>query len=514
MLPIPQFPGLMPQRERPIYDIIDNPHAIPPSIIIPLILVVLAPWTLFWVLYIRRTTVRESRVKSAIIMVLGDIGRSPRMMYHAESLAKRGWDTFLVGYGETPPIPPLVDNPKVHLMHLAEPPRWTGSLPWIARAPIRVAYQIYSVIHLCIWAVPCNTELFMVQNPPSIPTLILAQLISMSTGSRLIIDWHNTGHSILAMRLGRNNPLTKIAKWIEANFGSSAAAHIFVTRALGEALSRDWQLEGRKIILHDRPPAHFRRTPVALQHELLHRLLPTLSPPLSAALAPASNDDSTPCTRLSSSGQAEHFPDRPALLVSSTSWTADEDFSLLITALDAYQSAIDSGDKSLPKLIVLITGKGGLRAAFEKTVSKREKGPWKDVTVRCVFVSAEDYPILLGSADLGVSLHSSSSGKDLPMKVVDMFGCGVPVLARKFACIHELVKAGENGQVFSDGQELGQQLQDVLASFPSSDKLSELRSYFDDDKRTTEDGAIPVDRLTWDQNWERVVVRGFLERGQ
>ena len=35
----------------------------------------------------------------ACIIVLGDIGRSPRMQYHALSLAKTGFDVDIVGYG-------------------------------------------------------------------------------------------------------------------------------------------------------------------------------------------------------------------------------------------------------------------------------------------------------------------------------------------------------------------------------------------------------------------------------
>jgi beta-1,4-mannosyltransferase len=150
-------------------------------------------------------------------------------------------------------------------------------------------------------------------------------------------------------------------------------------------------------------------------------------------------------------------PERPALLLSSTSWTADEDFSLLLTALDKYQEAINTGTK-LPKLLVIITGKGALRKPFEKAVAEREKSKWTDICVRCHFLPARDYPTLLGCADLGVSLHTSSSGRDLPMKVVDMFGCGVPVLAKGFGCIDELVKHGENGLVFNTGEELGQQM--------------------------------------------------------
>lgn len=38
-------------------------------------------------------------LRSVAILVLGDIGRSPRMMYHAESFAKTEFLTYLIGYG-------------------------------------------------------------------------------------------------------------------------------------------------------------------------------------------------------------------------------------------------------------------------------------------------------------------------------------------------------------------------------------------------------------------------------
>lgn len=38
-------------------------------------------------------------LRSVVIVVLGDIGRSPRMMYHAESFATARFKTYVVGYG-------------------------------------------------------------------------------------------------------------------------------------------------------------------------------------------------------------------------------------------------------------------------------------------------------------------------------------------------------------------------------------------------------------------------------
>jgi beta-1,4-mannosyltransferase len=50
-------------------------------------------------LVVWRLRSRPIRPRSATVLVLGDIGRSPRMMYHSESLARNGWDTYFVGYG-------------------------------------------------------------------------------------------------------------------------------------------------------------------------------------------------------------------------------------------------------------------------------------------------------------------------------------------------------------------------------------------------------------------------------
>jgi beta-1,4-mannosyltransferase len=48
----------------------------------------------------------------------------------------------------------------------------------------------------------------------------------------------------------------------ERKFGKRAYCHLFVTRALEEYLTREWHLEGRTAVLHDRPPSQFRRTEV------------------------------------------------------------------------------------------------------------------------------------------------------------------------------------------------------------------------------------------------------------
>ncbi|KZT58496.1 glycosyltransferase family 33 protein [Calocera cornea HHB12733] len=507
---------------------------------------------------------KPPRHRSVAIVVLGDVGRSPRMMYHAESFAGMGWETFLVGYRGSKLIPSLLEAPHVREIYLREPPAFISKLPRLAFllwAPYKILFQVYTVLQTLLGELPYPPEFILVQNPPSIPTLALVQLCCWLHGSKLIVDWHNLGYTILGLRLGKSNPVVWVAKmcvdvllvshrdsgkqegdWaarrFEMTFGRKAYAHLFVTHAMQEVLVKDWKLEGIKAVLHDRPPAHFHPSETTEIHDLFTRLDLTSAgvdffPPYRAPL-------STPLTQLKDSSDLSPSaavsplfgntlprlrPDRPALVVSSTSWTPDEDFALLLNAMAFYEKraraandppstrGISAASKAagagkggkgekLPKILVIVTGKGPLRDKFMEDIEECQK-LWR--WVRCVpmWLEAADYPVLLGSADVGVSLHTSSSALDLPMKIVDMFGCGLPVCALGFDCLDELVKEGENGLIFRNALELAAQLEALLKGFPQARELKKLREGLEHQSSAkAKDG----ERWnTWGEEWDRVV---------
>lgn len=86
---------------------------------------------------------------------------------------------------------------------------------------------------------------------------------------------------------------------------------------------------------------------------------------------------------------------------------------------------------------------------------------------------------MVAASDIGICLHTSSSGLDLPMKVVDMFSTGLPCLAIKYDTIHELVKEGQNGHIFTDSSNLAELMEEVLFQFDYEEKTEVLRRYRD-----------------------------------
>lgn len=309
----------------------------------------------------------------------------------------------------------------------------------------------------------------LVQNPPSIPALAAAWMACRLRGSRFIIDWHNFGYTVLAQSKGWTlmNPLALVAYAYEALFARLGDSHLCVTHAMGAWMQCQWGIHAHA--LHDMAPEFFSPPAAEAVHELLTRM-----PPLASIVGTPPSPGSTLLTRTGDGGRVSWRADRPAMLISSTSWTPDEDFGILLEALQQYNTAAEKRRGALPPLLCVVTGKGPQKDIYLRRIDQLQLSR---VHVATAWLEAGDYPTMVGAADLGVCLHTSTSGLDLPMKVVDMFGAGVPVAAVHFPCLHELVHDGENGMVFQDANILAEQLQVVLEGFPWGGRKGDEGAY-------------------------------------
>ncbi|RCI08447.1 hypothetical protein L249_8880 [Ophiocordyceps polyrhachis-furcata BCC 54312] len=406
------------------------------------------------------------------VLVLGDIGRSPRMQYHALSAAKHGYHVDIVAYKETARHPALIGNAHVSMYALAPQPEWIawGTLPFFLNLPAKVIHQFCTLFYTLLYRTP-PARCIIIQNPPSIPTFHVALLVALLRRSNLLIDWHNYGYSILAQK-PLYRPLVPLYRWYELGLGRFLGhANLTVTHAMARQLR--CHIKGPVHTLHDRPAETFRPEP-SPEHRLafLSHLPETKS-------------------------QARDIVDgNVRLIVSSTSWTPDEDFGILLDALASYANP-QSGSTAEPPMPILaiITGKGPEREAYLERIRRLvDDGRLPGIRILTAWLSTGDYASLLASADLGVSLHKSSSGVDLPMKIVDMFGAGLPVAAYSaFESFGELVKEGDNGCGF----ETSGQLADIfrrLLSTAGQRELAALRQ-----------GAVREGALRWDDEWDRVV---------
>ncbi|KAI1431856.1 glycosyltransferase family 33 protein [Xylaria sp. CBS 124048] len=425
--------------------------------------------------YEQPSTIAHDKSVSVQILVLGDIGRSPRMQYHALSIAKHGGNVHLIGYHESRPHPDLLASPRITIHPLPAPPKIlrSTSIPFVVAGPLKVLWQVATLVRVLAYTTPASTWL-LVQNPPSIPTLVIAFVISVLRNTRLMIDWHNYGWTILAGTKGRNHPFVEISKAYECALGQAApTANITVTHAMAKELQNPpYDIKSPIVTLHDRPAAIFQPLESASERDAFLTRLPETKDFAASIL--------TGETRL---------------IVSSTSWTPDEDFSLLLDALVSYAET----DRAQAPIIAIITGKGPQKSYYEQQVQELQKrGRLPNIRVFTAWLSVEEYASLLRCADLGVCLHKSSSGVDLPMKVVDMFGSGLPVAAYSaYSSFGELVKEGVNGCGFETADELAAILT-RLFSTKGADELDILRR-----------GARKESDLRWDEEWDRVLGRIF-----
>jgi len=391
------------------------------------------------------------------------------MRYHARALAANGVDVDLAGLEGTPLPRDITDDSRITVRRLPNPRlkirgELSGSPYAVAGLfdALRIGFRLWRMLR----TLP-RPDLVLVQNPPAFPTLAVSWFALRRRGVRFVIDWHNLGYTLLQLRLGRWHPAVRLARWYERRDARMVDANLCVSRGLAAFLESRFDVTQAQV-LYDRPASAF--TPIERAERERFRLA------LFARLGIRANT--------------------VGFIVCPTSWTEDEDFDVVIEAVMRLEERIrgwEAGDagRRFPDLVILVTGDGARRAEFERRFAGL---PARRIQLRARFLEPEDYPRVVGSADLGLCLHRSSSGLDIPMKIADLFGAGVPVCALDYgACLAERVRHGDNGLLFSNGRQLADVLFELFEAFPADQKaLERLRT-----------GARKLARPTWEEGWTR-----------
>ena len=386
------------------------------------------------------------------------------MLFHARALAAEDCEVDLIGTAASA-LPGFISGDRrIHVHTIADHGPAAGArsagLRYLVRTVLRGARLLTALASLLCWRLS-RPDVILVQNPPGVPTMAVAWLAATLRSTRYAVDWHNLTSAMLAMRLGAGHPLVRVVARYEGLFGRAADANLFVSSHMQQMLGQRFGVSGT--VLRDRPADTF--TPLSADERA--RVRARLS------------------TRLAGSNPAI------ALLVSPTSWTADENLDVFLEALQQYdaRARADRGANGLPSLAVLITGDGPMKRAFEERVAAT---PLARVDIQTGWLEPDEYPRAIAAADLGICCHVSASGVDLPMKIADMFGAGIPVCAFDYGpCLRELVRPGVNGLLFTTADDCCNHLERLLRGLPAPNPVLErLRQ-----------GVAASAHETWGEGW-------------
>ena len=427
---------------------------------------------------------------NAAVLVVGDLNRSPRMLNHCLALTEAFPninEISLIGYNGGDIRSDIANNPKIKQYHIRKGiNKFLSKLPrflFILAALIKIILQTLSLTWI-LFRIP-KFKFLILQNPPGIPSMLICWIICRLRGAKFIIDWHNYGYTILKVN-NRPNFLVNLACKYEKYLGKKSDLNFCVSQAEKRDLKKEFNIDA--ICLPDRPVKGLFKFLNELEANDLYKNYPNELYSLIDT----------------------HLPEnkylKPIVMISSTSWTPDEDFSMLLDAFIKTEEMIKESieDKTqkniynitedkIKKILFLITGRGPMRDKFMDKVSEANL---KYFDVKSIWLESDDYPKLLSLVDLGISLHYSSSGIDLPMKVVDMFSGCLPVASVYYETINELVKENENGFLFKNSKDLGKILKNVIIELSATGKCEKIIKF-------RENLHKELDKNDWVSQWKQ-----------
>ena len=433
------------------------------------------------------------------VLVVGDLNRSPRMLNHCIALTESFPninEVSLIGYDGGDIRSDIANNSKIKQYHFFQKiNKFLRKLPrilFIFVALLKIILQTISLTWILL-RIP-KFRFLILQNPPGIPSMLICWLICKIRGSKFIIDWHNYGYTILKVN-NRPNFIVNLAYKYEKYIGKKSDLNFCVSRAEKRDLKKQFNIDA--ICLPDRPVKGLFKFLNSIEANDLYKNYPNeLYSLIDTHLEKNQNK-------------------KPIVMISSTSWTPDEDFSMLLDAFikteEMIKESIEDKTKKdiynitedkIKKILFLITGRGPMRDKFMEKISEANL---KFFDVKSIWLESDDYPKLLSLVDLGVSLHYSSSGIDLPMKVVDMFSGCLPVASVYYETINELVQENVNGFLFKNSKDLSKILKNVIIEISATGKCEKINKF-------RENLHKELDKNDWVSQWKQRVIPALIKK--
>ena len=400
--------------------------------------------------------------KRVCVIVLGDIARSPRMINHTVELIKHT-KVDLIGYCDTK-VPNRLENANIDIkplsfsfLHVIK------KLPSIIYLIFRLFLEFLQMFVLLFIKAKQPYKKILIQNPPCFHVLPLLLLYKKLKKAEIIIDIHNYGFTLLSDRMSK---FKKIFTFLEVFLiRVTGSRFLVVSEAMRENVKTKWKLSNITT-LYDKPNRKVFKPITLLEKHYFLMKFPEFK----------LDDNKTAFTKCIGT-EVKDREEGDLLLISNSSYSLDDDYDIFINALIQFDS-----EKRKRGLTVIMTGSGPFKHFWKDKMSSLNLS---QVKILFRWFSNEDYPKIVACADFGVCLHKSSSGYDLPMKVLDLNSCRVPVLTLEYGkTIKELVTDKQNGLLFTSSDELTL----ILDSIVQNKEETQIKWSFDESN--------------WSKEWE------------
>jgi beta-1,4-mannosyltransferase len=366
------------------------------------------------------------------VIAIGDLGRSPRMLNHALELARGGVEVDLVGLQGVPIVAAVATHPRIRIHRLRAFERLRSRRGRLAFSALATGRQLLLAVQLAY---------------------VLA--VRLRQIEVLLVQNPPAFPALpLALAHGRWRKARVVVDWHQT---TAAMLELRFRRwgSRSRLAARLGGVEGRMARRAD----HHLCVSEALRGHLERRWS------IDAAVVPDQAPERFAPPPAADPRHAGAADPRPAVVVAPSGWSADDDFDLLLER----------------------------RAEVE---ARLRRTSWRRIEVRTAWYSPEEYPEALASADLGLSLHASAGGLDVPIKLCELLACGVPVLCLDYGpAVRERIRDGVNGRLFASATELADLLDELLGGFPVAPSLERLRA-----------GVRAEPRESWESSWQRSVL--------